>query len=339
MAHNSTLLLTQPSEDSDDDSTVTAVGPSECCGGKAVCFSLCLLLVFACAGTFYVVWPAKAPVWEVRRVTLSELSLPDLFINGATPADTSSCPTFDLCGLAEARDCAKCPHPDDTVDGCICYARSGGTVAPPGTVIQSDHSRCPTLDPCGVASARGCSSCPPDASWINDGCTCRQPLSFNQFLGGLATFASTVLQTPTQLVINFTVVADVVVTNPNMLGATTLPGTLEVYWRDVRIGVAPVLGMTIGPRSHEKMTFTIIVDHVSRENALRIGADVLENHGHLNISVAGNLTANVWQLRTATQISCRVTSDVFHGSKIISQDCMYEAFGQELHGHMVSVQR
>eukprot|EP00928_Gymnodinium_smaydae_P030344 TRINITY_DN22600_c0_g1_i1.p1 TRINITY_DN22600_c0_g1~~TRINITY_DN22600_c0_g1_i1.p1 ORF type:complete len:336 (-),score=29.86 TRINITY_DN22600_c0_g1_i1:185-1192(-) len=335
MAHNSTLLLNLPSEDSDDDSisTVTAVGISQRCGRKAVCFSSCLLLVFACAGTSYVMWPAKAPVWEVRRVTLSTISLPDLFINGATPADTSACPSSDPCGLAEFRDCAKCPNPDDTVDGCVCYARSGGTVAPPGTVIVADTSRCPMLDPCGLAIAQGCSSCPPNASWINDGCTCRQPISFKQFLGDVANVVSTVLQTPTQLVINFTVVTDVVVINPNMLGATTLLGPLEIYWRDVRIGVAPVIEMTVGPRSHQKMTYTLVVDHVSRETALRIGADVLENHGHLNLSFAGNLTTNVWHLETAAQISCRVTSDVFHGSKLISQECMYETFGQELHGH------
>ena len=46
-----------------------------------------------------------------------------------------------------------------------------------GSVIRADTSACPAWDRCGLASSRGCTSCPEGQGWINDGCACRQPLA------------------------------------------------------------------------------------------------------------------------------------------------------------------
>merc|ERR1719189_2015912 len=39
-------------------------------------------------------------------------------------------------------------------------------------IAPADTSRCPFEDPCGIASAKGCSACPRTDMW-NDGCLCR----------------------------------------------------------------------------------------------------------------------------------------------------------------------
>lgn len=37
---------------------------------------------------------------------------------------------------------------------------------------MSSDNKCPWWDACGIAGARGCSTCPP--GYANDGCTCRR---------------------------------------------------------------------------------------------------------------------------------------------------------------------
>jgi hypothetical protein len=57
------------------------------------------------------------------------------------------------------------------------YADLGASCYRAGNIIPSNNSMCPWYDVCGVALAKGCSSCPP--GYANDGCTCRiDPDSF-----------------------------------------------------------------------------------------------------------------------------------------------------------------
>jgi len=43
-------------------------------------------------------------------------------------------------------------------------------------IISADNSNCPWYDKCGLTLKKGCSTCPPDQNYVNDGCTCRIPL-------------------------------------------------------------------------------------------------------------------------------------------------------------------
>lgn len=42
-----------------------------------------------------------------------------------------------------------------------------------GKIIPSDNSACPWYDKCGLTLDKGCSTCPTDLPYKNDGCTCR----------------------------------------------------------------------------------------------------------------------------------------------------------------------
>lgn len=52
------------------------------------------------------------------------------------------------------------------------FTDEGALCGKGGQIISSDNSNCPWYDKCGIATAKGCSTCP-SSDYHNDGCTCR----------------------------------------------------------------------------------------------------------------------------------------------------------------------
>ena len=92
----------------------------------------------------------------------------------------SACPQ----GLVEQNGLCypPCPSGFDGV-GPVCwevcptgYSDEGAVCSQGGPVTIADNSACPWWDRCGLTMKKGCSKCPATGGWLNDGCTCRQPL-------------------------------------------------------------------------------------------------------------------------------------------------------------------
>merc|ERR1712032_1589634 len=199
-------------------------------------------------------------------------------------------------------------------------------MGPPGTTVTANTAACPATDPCGVAGAKGCSKCPSGSSWINDGCTCRQPLSLDQFVNGLGTLVGDVIgQQPH--VVNFTFLAHVVVENPNFLGASTDAGIIQIAWNGHRIGSCQTRPLNVKARSRQTIPVTVVVDEVSEEVGGQLAADVLSNQGLLLIEASGNLTSTVFGTRVVTTVLCDVISDVNHPERIVDRNCTYSSNG------------
>eukprot|EP00759_Apiculatamorpha_spiralis_P015164 PhF_6_TR21891/c0_g1_i1/m.31087 len=57
------------------------------------------------------------------------------------------------------------------------YEDNGAFCSEGGPIIPADNSNCPWYDKCGLTLKKGCSTCPPNKGYVNDGCTCRIPLN------------------------------------------------------------------------------------------------------------------------------------------------------------------
>lgn len=83
---------------------------------------------------------------------------------------------------------ANCNAGYEAVGCCICrqkgcqplYDDLGATCHRGAQIVSADNSGCPWHDKCGLTTAKGCSKCE-DASFRNDGCTCRRdPHSYSK---------------------------------------------------------------------------------------------------------------------------------------------------------------
>jgi len=275
----------------------------------------CLLTVALLLGalTLYLVPGVqfREPHWEVRSLLVDSVDVPALELEGLVAADTRHCPPQDPCGLAEAKGCSKCPDADMWNDGCICKRgvkpNSSGSSASPGTIVQADTSACPLLDKCGVFTGVKCSRCPDD-SWVNDGCTCRKPVSTKQFFKGLEGFLG-LLGGNASSVVQMRIQVGVEVHNPNILGATTGEGTFHLRYRGTSVGTAKTAPRSIGANSSTLMNISVKVDSLPADVAMQMTQELLDTGSQLSMLVDGQLPARAGLLTVTCGVECDLRVD------------------------------
>lgn len=287
-----------------------------CCG---TCCTLLIALVVAAA--LYLT--PKQPQWELTNLKLDVIRIPGLFTQGIAVADTSDCPSYDPCGILAGNGCSTCPHEYDYNQGCICTVANPDTMAAPGSIILADTTACPILDKCGFFGVnRGCSVCP-DATWINDGCTCRQPLSTEEFFSGLNDFIH-LISGQEEYPVEIKLQADVEVHNPNNLGADTEEGSVALLWKGIEFGESTVPSLHVEPRSKQVIHVEVDVNQLTPGTGLRLLADALQNQGLLTVQAKGTIYAKgPFGIKVQTGVSCEVTTDLFDSSNIVDQQCEY----------------
>merc|ERR1712187_493351 len=95
-------------------------------------------------------------------------------------------------------------------------------------------------------------------------------------------------------VVNLTFLAHVSVENPNIVGARTDAGTMDIIWNGHRIGSCQIRPLSVRARSKQTIPVTVLVDEVSEQVGGQLASNVLSNQGQLRIEATGNLTARVW---------------------------------------------
>jgi len=269
---------------------------------------------------------ATEPTWEVTELVMEHIDIPTLGLKGMAPADTSGCPTADLCGVGLARGCSKCPVASMWNNGCLCQERDPGSnaTAQPGSVIQADTSACPDYDRCGVLAARGCSACPDD-TWTNDGCTCRQAISPSQFFNSLSTVARSVgggmasmlgigQKQPTT--VKMALRAAVEVFNPNPIGAQVDPGVFKIRYRGEEIGAADTLPTTVPARGSTQFSVQVDVDNVPPNVGMMMLQEMLQSGSQLRLVVDGRTTASVNVLKVKCSAECHLRTDLSQLPKV-----------------------
>lgn len=293
-----------------------------CCAGIVV---LCVAVVAMGANSF------ERPAFSVTEVRLSRVSITGL--EGVTLADTSECPAIDKCGLTIARGCGSCPNEGDFNHGCMCYQKSGGTPAPPGTVVRANTSDCPIYDKCGLLVAKGCSRCPDDdPSWINQGCLCAQPLDPDQLRDRLGDIRDILRGDDHNVSIEMNLKAEI--DNPNLFRIDTEPGVMHLYWGEHEIGEASVPKVIVPPFSGQALASQIVVDGLSKDVNRGLLKSIVDNHGVINVTTRGAVVANVFLWQVQSDIACHVSQNVFAGRRDVGQhidkDCQYTVFGREV---------
>jgi len=278
---------------------------------------------------------ATEPTWEVTELVMEHIDIPTLGLKGMAPADTSACPTADLCGVGPARGCSKCPVATMWNIGCLCRERDPGSnaTAQPGSVIQADTSACPYYDRCGVLAAKGCSICPDD-TWTNDGCTCRQSISPSQFFnsminvarsvgGGMAALLGMGQNEPTT--IKMALRAAVEVFNPNPIGAQVDPGVFKIRYRGQDIGAADTKPATVPARGSTQFSVEVVVDNVSPNVGMMMLQEMLQTGSQLRLVIDGRTTATVNVMKVKCSAECQLRADASQLPKVrfTENSCSY----------------
>uniref|UniRef100_A0A7S1S944 Late embryogenesis abundant protein LEA-2 subgroup domain-containing protein n=1 Tax=Alexandrium catenella TaxID=2925 RepID=A0A7S1S944_ALECA len=323
------LYDTTPSNSEDEEESESPPFCRPCCWGVCACALTTSILLGAL--TLYLV-PGiqfKQPHWTVKSLIIDRVDLPAINLEGLVAADTRECPPEDPCGLTEAKGCSKCPEADMWNDGCICKRgakreRSGqGSSASPGTIVRADTAACPLLDTCGVITGVSCSKCP-DSSWINDGCTCRQPLSADEFFKGLEGFLA-LLAGNTSSIVQMTLQVGVEVTNPNVLGAQTDAGEFTLRYKGTPIGSAKTEPRSIGANDTFPMSIAVQVDSVPADVAMQMTQELLEENNQLSMRVDGKMHAQVGLLRVTCGVACdlRIDASKLPATVFTKEACKY----------------
>jgi hypothetical protein len=277
---------------------------------------------------------ATRPSWEVTDLIMERFDIPALAIKGMAPADTSGCPSFDLCGVAASRGCSKCPDPRMWNNGCICQERdkNSNASAQPGTVVQADYSACPEYDKCGVLAAKGCSKCP-DKTWTNDGCACHQAVSPEQFFHGLGSAMSMVGQgvasmfgmTKKPTVMSMGLRATVEVMNPNPIKAETQTGIFRIRYKGLEIGYAETDPVDVAAGGSTNMIANVDVDNVPADVGMMMLQEILQTGEQLSLVVEGSVVAKVHPLNVNCTVECKLRADVSKLPQVsfAQKDCTY----------------
>jgi len=277
---------------------------------------------------------ATEPTWEVTELVMEHIDIPTLGLKGMAPADTSACPTADLCGMGLARGCSKCPVATMWNNGCICQERDPGSnaTAQPGSVIPADTSACPDYDRCGLLSAKGCSMCPDD-TWSNDGCTCRQAISPSQFFNSLSNVARSIGggmagmlgigQKPTTIKMALRAVVEVY--NPNPIGAQVEPGVFKIRYRGEEIGAADTKPATVPARGSVQLGVQVDVDNVPPNVGMMMLQEMMQSRSQLRLVIEGRTSAKVNVMKVKCSAECKLRADVSQLPKVrfTEKTCSY----------------
>merc|ERR1712232_176899 len=107
-----------------------------------------------------------------------------------------------------------------------------------------------------------------------------------------------------------TLQSTVVANNPNLIGATTLPGTFNVFYKDDLLGTAGVRPLTIPGRGSTNLTVDVSIKGVSPIMGMRMVQELLDNKYQLRLSVQGFVTACVGPLRAKAHAECDLRADI-----------------------------
>eukprot|EP00401_Gymnodinium_catenatum_P079840 CAMPEP_0117497448 /NCGR_PEP_ID=MMETSP0784-20121206/21188_1 /TAXON_ID=39447 /ORGANISM="" /LENGTH=331 /DNA_ID=CAMNT_0005292471 /DNA_START=73 /DNA_END=1068 /DNA_ORIENTATION=+ len=186
------------------------------------------------------------------------------------------------------------------------------------SLVAADTEDCPKDDPCGEALAKGCSQCPHPAM-DNDGCLCRgMPVSFDNprgFFGGLSDFIS---HLDDGAIITMTLQSIVDAYNPNFIGASTLPGTFNVYYKNDLLGQAGVRPLTIpggtsivgGAQGTTNLTVDVRVTGVSPVLGMEMLQEILETGYQMRLRVTGFVTAVAGPLHVKARAECDLRTNI-----------------------------
>lgn len=315
-------LVENLASESEEDSGGIIDGPTSGCvkhlqsytWKDVLCRASCAILipVAIIAGTFVYRDQSQQPTWEVINLTITEFHLSGLKIKGVAAADTSNCSLEDPCGVASHKGCSKCPRPEMWNDGCICRENANGRSAPSGEIISANTATCPTSDQCGLGEFKGCSTCP-DSSWINEGCSCRQPLSAKQFVEGFENFfgaVKTTLVGMDRTVMKMNLVVETMIHNPASVGATAQGGIMNIQYRGQVIGAAAIQPISIGPKGSALLTADVAVDKVPEQIGMRMLQDILSSNFQLPIQIDGSALAICGPLQVHCIVHCDLLTDV-----------------------------
>lgn len=309
-----------------DEQIWTGVKP--CC---LLCLCCMLLTTLVLAGLAVLVQKRGSelsdllkPTWEVRQLTIENIHLPG--IKGVVPADTSLCPGEDPCGVLHAKGCSRCPSEQFWNDGCLCRQNAKGGSAPAGQVIEADTSACPSSDPCGTAPSSGaCGRCP-DASWISEGCSCRQPpMSVDDFFKGVNEFFGA-LTGATKAFVKMDVQAVVEVNNPASVGAVAEAATFTISYKGAPIGTSRTPETEIAAAGTASL---VAQAHISLDMTSQTGGQLIQevlNENQLAVEVYGKAISRSGPFVVECTISCHVVmTDVLSAqtTKFPEKDCTY----------------
>lgn len=300
-----------------------------CVAASLACSMLAGLLVLAvCAKFRGLPGPASLqPRWEVTKLTIENIDLPGLGVEGIIPADTSKCPVTDPCGVAQAKGCSTCPN-SEWNDGCLCRKNVEGRTGPAGALMAADSSACPSSDPCGMASSPGCAKCP-DSSWISEGCSCRQPpISGDEFLKRVGHFLGSMLSMAPLLspsVVKIGILAEAEVLNPARARAFAESGTFNITFREFVIGSATTLPVEIAPAGMSVITANVEVDSVPQTLGMMMLQEVLNSQNQLPVQVSGSVLVRSGPFSVHCLVLCNLVTDVsaLPQAKFTHKECKY----------------
>merc|ERR1711920_190026 len=179
---------------------------------------------------------------------------------------------------------------------------------------------------------RGCSTCP-DNTWTNDGCTCRQAISAEQFFGSLTSIArgigggmASMLgfgKKPTA--IEMAIRATIEVVNPNPIGAKTGTGVFKIRYRGLEIGSADTDPVSVAARGSTLLIANVEVDKVPADVGMMMLQEILQTRSQLSLVVEGTVTATVNVLAVECTTECKLRTDVSRLPKVTftQNECTY----------------
>eukprot|EP00928_Gymnodinium_smaydae_P046920 TRINITY_DN31286_c0_g1_i1.p1 TRINITY_DN31286_c0_g1~~TRINITY_DN31286_c0_g1_i1.p1 ORF type:complete len:383 (-),score=67.94 TRINITY_DN31286_c0_g1_i1:100-1248(-) len=110
--------------------------------------------------------------------------------------------------------------------------------------------------------------------------------------------------------ISMALLTTVQASNPNLIGATALPGTFNIEYDKVTIGKAATVEQAIGPLSSVVMKVRVMVDDVPGKLGIAMLHAMEFDNEQLPILVKGSVIAKVWDFKVVTKIMCDLHCDV-----------------------------
>eukprot|EP00929_Paragymnodinium_shiwhaense_P103161 TRINITY_DN6646_c0_g1_i1.p1 TRINITY_DN6646_c0_g1~~TRINITY_DN6646_c0_g1_i1.p1 ORF type:complete len:321 (+),score=51.95 TRINITY_DN6646_c0_g1_i1:95-1057(+) len=117
--------------------------------------------------------------------------------------------------------------------------------------------------------------------------------------------------------------------NPNIIGATTDPGTYEIFYKKKIIGNASTVPLVVPPYGSIVIHPKVLVDGVPVELGMEMLDDMQNNHMQLTVHVKGKVIAHVGFMKVQTTILCTLVTDASElpkRTRFTRRKCVY-AYG------------
>lgn len=177
------------------------------------------------------------------------------------------------------------------------------------SLVVADTSACPGSDPCGERSHRSCSHCPSEGDWIKDGCLCRLS-SAGGLLNDLEEVANYVSHLDDSALITMKLKSNITLHNPNLIGADSENGTIQVFYKDSALGEGKVNPLYLPPWGTVRLAIDIDIKGVSAIVGMEMMQEMVRTGWNLHIDVHGSVLFFVGRLGIRASCICAMTSDV-----------------------------